>query len=203
MMMFCEMDLTANPRIFIHMKIIRTISIVVAIVAAISVVASANATTLSIGDSRELGLISKNQPADPASSTGYLNILLGQALGTGPVHIGNNDFTRTINDPLAGNYPSAVFALDLGAVTTINLGLGYTYLLAKYDGQNWGSEVWYVGGLTGSITIPLYGNGEQYAVSHVYLFNPNGETVPEGGMTLVLLGTAVSAVFVGRRFIGA
>jgi hypothetical protein len=173
-------------------------------IASLSSVASTNATTLTIGDSRELGLISKNQPADPASSTGYLNILLGQGLGTGPVHIGNNDYTRTMNDPLAGNYPSAVFALDLGAVTTINLGtLGYAYLLAKYDGQNWGSEVWYVGGLTGNITIPLYGNGEQYAVSHVYLFNPNGNTVPEGGMSLLLLGTAVSAVFVGRRFIGA
>jgi len=185
------------------MKILKTITLVAVTVAAMSIAASTNATTLSIGDSRDLGLISKNQPADPVSSTGFLNILLGQGLGTGPITIGANDYTRTLNDPLAGNYPSAVFALDLGAVTTIDLGAGYTYLLAKYDGQNWGSEVWYVGGLTGSITIPLYGNGNQYAVSHVYLFNPSGNTVPEGGMSLLLLGTAVGAVFVGRRFVGA
>src|SRR3954447_16396671 len=153
MTMFREMDLTANPRISISMKILRTIALVTATVAAISVVASVNATTLSIGDSRDLGLIDKNQPADTVSSTGYLNILLGQALGTGPVTIGQNNYTRTLNDPLAGSYPTVVFALDLGAVTTINLGTGYTYLLAKYDGQNWGSEVWYVGGLTGTITI--------------------------------------------------
>ena len=185
------------------MKTLKNIVLVAVAAASLSMVCSTNATTLSIGDSRELGLIDKNQPADPASSTSYLNILLGQGLGTGPITIGSNDYTRTLNDPLAGNYPTAVFALDLGAVTTINLGTGYTYLLAKYDGQNWGSEVWYVGGLTGNITIPLYGNGNQFAVSHVYLFNPNGNTVPEGGMSLLLLGTAVSAVLVGRRFIGA
>ena len=169
-----------------------------------------SATTLTIGDSRELGLISKNQPANPTDSTTYVDVLLAQPLGSGPTSITTpngftNDYTRTTNDPLAGNYPAAVFALEYGAVTDIDLGSGgFLYLLAKYDGPNWGSEVWYVGGLTGNITIPQFGNGEQYGVSHVYLFNPSeggGNGVPDGGSTLLLLSTAVGALFLARRFV--
>ena len=180
------------------MKKLKHIAVLAIALASITLVGATNALT--IGDSRDLGLISKNQPADPVSSTDFLNILLNQNLGT-TATIGANTYTRTMNDPLSGNYPAAVFAVDLGAVTTINLAGGYTYLLAKYDGQNWGSEVWYVGGLTGNITIPLYGSGDQYAVSHVYLFNPNGATVPEGGMSLVLLGAAVGGLALARRFV--
>lgn len=181
------------------MKIAKYIAVVAVALASMTLVSATIATTLTIGDSRDLGLISKNQPADPVSSTSFLNILLGQALGS-TATIGANTYTRTMSDPLAGVYPAAVFATQFGAVTTIDLAGGYLYLLAKYDGPNWGSQIWYVGGLTGTITIPQFGNGEQYGISHVYLFNPNGETVPEGGMSLVLLGTAAGALFFVRRF---
>ena len=60
-----------------------------------------------------------------------------------------------------------------------------------------------MGGLTGTITIPQFGNGEQYGISHVYIFNPNGLTVPEGGMSLVLLGAAVGGLALARRFVVA
>jgi hypothetical protein len=102
--------------------------------------------------------------------------------------IGPNQYTRTNNDPLAGAYPAAVFNVDLGAVTNISLGSGYLYLLAKYDDPNWGSEVWYVGGLS-NVTIPLYGSGNQYGVSHVFLFNGSGGTaIPEGGSSFCHVG---------------
>jgi hypothetical protein len=94
--------------------------------------------------------------------------------------------------------------VDLGASTTINLGSGYLYLLGKYDGPNFGSEVWYVGGLTGVITIPATGAG-QYGLSHVYLFNGSGGTsLPDGGTTLTMLGIAMSGLgFLKRKLLAS
>jgi hypothetical protein len=158
--------------------------------------------TLTIGDSRDLGLISKNHPADPSSSTGYINTLLYQPLNSGPTVIGANTYTRTGNGGIS--YPDAIYSgVQFGSnVTNIDLGSGYLYLLAKYDGPNWGSQVWYVGGLAGQITIPLNGSGSQYAVSHTYLFNPTSTSVPDGGMTAVMLGFSLCGLGVVGRFFG-
>src|SRR5438046_9903493 len=71
------------------------------------------ATTLTIGDSRDLGLISPNHPADPTDSEGFIDILLDQPAPSGPTTIGANTYTRTSNDPLGGNYPAADFAVEL------------------------------------------------------------------------------------------
>lgn len=165
-----------------------------------------SATTLDFNDLRDLGLINPNHPADPSSSTGYVDILLSQTAPSGPTTIGANTYTRTSNDPLGfGNYPAAVFGVDLGASTSINLGNGYLYLLGKYDGPNFGSEVWYVGGLTGTITIPANG-ADKYGLSHVYLFNGSGGTgngVPDGGTTLTMLGIAMSGLGLLKRKLGA
>ncbi len=38
-------------------------------------------------------------------------------------------------------------------VTDIDVD-GFTYLLAKYDGPNYGSVVWYVADVVGTVTIP-------------------------------------------------
>src|SRR5207237_478008 len=75
-----------------------------------------------------------------------------------------------------GQLPQAVLAGHVnGTSTTINLGTGlYTYLFAKYDGPNYGSEVWYVGDLSGIITIPATAGG--YGLSGWQLFGP-GVTV--------------------------
>ena len=154
---------------------------------------------LLIGDDHDLGLISKNFPADPYSSAGFIDTLLDQPLGSGPTPIGGNTYTRTTNDPLSGVYPSAVFDVDLGATTTINLGSGYLYLLAKYDGPNWGSEIWYVGDLSGTITIPQFPVDQQYGVSHVFLYNGHGGSVPDSGTTLLLLGASLGGLILLRR----
>ena len=53
--------------------------------------------------------------------------------------------------------PAAVLAGDVsGTDSTINLGAGgvYSYLFVKYGGPNYSFEVWYVGALSGIITIP-------------------------------------------------
>ena len=157
------------------------------------------ATTLTIGDSRDLGLISPNHPADPTDSEGYVNILLAQPLSSGPTTIGPNQYTRTANNPL-GSYPAADFVTELsfsvsGSTATIDLGSNsYLYILGKYDGPNYGSEVWYGAGLSGVITLPEFGSGEKYGLSHVYVFNGTPVTTPDGGTTAALLGLALTGL---------
>jgi VPDSG-CTERM motif len=108
------------------------------------------------------------------------------------------NFTRTNN--VFANLPNATGGVSLGNVTTINLGAGgvYTYLFAKYDGQNDFSQVWYIGNLTGTITIPQ--NGPLgHGLSDVILFGPGGAGVPDGGTTAMLLGAALGALGMARR----
>jgi len=131
-------------------------------------------------------------PADPNDSEDFVDILLRQPLNSGPTRIGDNFYTRTGNDPLGGAYPTADFADELSFTGgNVDLGSGYFYLLAKYDGPNFGSEVWYVGGLTGTESIPLFGSGRQYGLSHVYVFNSNPTQVPDGGTTASSIGAAL------------
>src|SRR5437762_12031272 len=97
-------------------------------------------------------------------------------------------FNRSGADPAGGNYPPAVLAGHVnGTSTSIDLGAGgtYLYLFAKYDGPNYGSEVWYVGDLSGIITIPATAGG--YGLSGWTLFGSAG-SVPDGGTTAMLLG---------------
>ena len=70
--------------------------------------ALSSAFALTIGDSRDLGLLSPNHPANPSSSAGFIDILLNQPLNSGPTSIGANIYTRTGNDPLGGDYPKAI-----------------------------------------------------------------------------------------------
>ena len=182
------------------MKNKRTILPSVLCAVALALGSTAYATTLTIGDSNDLGLISPNHPADPVSSQTYIDILLAQASPSGPTPIGANTYTRTANDPLGGVYPTAVFADELSfttsaGVATIDLGSNsYLYILVKYDGKNYGSEVWYGAGLSGEITLPEFGSGEQFRLSHVYVFNGTPTTTPDGGTTATLLGLALTGL---------
>ena len=171
----------------------------------------ARATTLDFyqaGDTHDLGSIYYGIPSGDADRTAYTNYLKSLAPGTGigsPVPgAGGQSYTRSLNNPL-GAYPQAVWALN-GTGNSINLGaLGtYTYLFAKYDGPNAGSEVWYVGNLSGVITIPtngLYENGYQYGLSGWTLFTGGATSVPDGGTTLMLLGSALGGIGLVRRFL--
>jgi hypothetical protein len=117
------------------------------------------------------------------------------ALGTTEQALGQT-FTRS--DHAFSPLPTAVFALN-GTSTSIDLGAGgtYTYLFAKYDGPNYGSEVWYVRNLSGIITIPETAGG--YGLSGWTLFGPGGQGVPDGGTTAMLLGTELGALGMARR----
>ena len=157
---------------------------------------STNASALTIGDSHELGFVKYGVPSGDADRTTYVNHLIGMALGTADSADGQV-YTRSNHD--FGPLPTAVFALD-GTSTTIDLGTAgtYTYLFAKYDNTAAGSEVWYVGNLSGSIRIPAFAG--QYGLSGWTLFGP-GNGVPDGGTTVMLLGAALGALGIARRYI--
>jgi hypothetical protein len=158
-----------------------------------------NAKALTIGDAHELGFVNFGIPSGDADRLTYVNHLIGMALGSSDKADGQTYF-RSNN--AFGQLPQAVLAGHVnGTGTSINLGAGglYTYLFAKYDGPNYGSEVWYVGDLSGIITIPA--TAGRYGLSGWTLFGPGVPGVPDGGTTAMLLGAALGALGVARRFL--
>jgi VPDSG-CTERM motif len=157
-----------------------------------------NTSALTIGDDHELGFVEFGIPSGDSDRLNYVNHLIGMALGSQDDFAGQH-FTRSTND--FGPLPPAVLTgLVNGSSTSINLGAGgtYLYLFAKYDGPNYGSEVWYVGDLSGIITIPATAGG--YGLSGWTLFGSAG-SVPDGGTTVMLLGAALGSLGMARRFL--
>ena len=165
---------------------------------------SNNAKALTIGDSHELGFVNFGIPSSEQDRANYTNHLIGMALGTQDDAMGQH-FTRSNHS--FGPLPTAVVVTPTvttpnpTALISINLGAGglYTYLFAKYDGPNYGSEVWYVGDLSGTITIP--GFAGRYGLSGYTLFGPGTPGVPDGGTTAMLLGMGFGALGMARRFL--
>jgi len=197
------LPLPRNVKLNMKINIIpkKKLAILSAAFCAVMLAFSHNATALTIGDSQELGTVFFGIPSGDDDRTAYVNAMIGLSLG-GSTHviIGPHDnlVTRSFND--FGPLPSpAVFALN-GTGTSIDLGSGlYSYLFAKYDGPNGGVEVWFVGNLSGNITIPATGFG-QYGLSGWTLFGPGTTQVPDGGITVMLLGAGLGALGIARRF---
>jgi hypothetical protein len=86
-----------------------------------------------------------------------------------------------------------------GLITqSINLGAGgYAYALVKWADID---EIYYIAGLTGTITINNDVNGTGGS-SHYDLFSGGDTRIPDGGMTLALLGTSLCGLglFARRR----
>jgi hypothetical protein len=177
-----------------------------AAVCAVMLAFTNNASALTIGDTHELGTVSPAVPFGDAEATAYVNELRQMALNTTEPFNGNT-LTRSGNDfgplpaPVLLQHVNAPVGGFPGQTTTISLGAQgtYTYLFAKYDAGNTFSEVWYVGNLSGDITIPNF-NGV-YGLSAYILFGPGGGQVPDGGTTVMLLGTALGALGMVRRFL--
>jgi VPDSG-CTERM motif len=159
---------------------------------------------LTIGDQHELGQAQPPTPEGDADITRYVNFMIGLSLGgSGHVIIGPHNIlvTRSMNN--FGSLPSPATLALRGTGTTINLGTQgtYAYLFAHYGGPGGGfAEVWYVGNLNGSISIPATGLG--HGLSGWALFTAPGGAVPDGGTTLMLLGTALGALGIVRRLMG-
>jgi hypothetical protein len=190
------------------MKLTRTssnkLALVFSAVCAVMFAFSQNTSALTIGDTHVLGQVRPPVPEGDADITQYVNFMIGLSLGgSGHVIIGPHDIlvTRSMNDfgPLPG---PATLALR-GTDTTVNLGTQGTYddLFAHYGGPGGGTaEVWFVGDLSGIITIPATGFGG-YGLSGWALFTAPGGAVPDGGVTVMLLGAALGALGIARRFI--
>jgi hypothetical protein len=118
-------------------------------------------------------------------------------MALGAIDIANGQIYFRSNNTF-GPLPTAVSAVS-GTGTTINLGGGgvYTYLFASYAGL--GAEIWYVGDLHGVLTIPAIFN--LCRLTQWTLFGPAGAGVPDGGITVMLLGLALGALGIARRYI--
>jgi hypothetical protein len=165
---------------------------------------SHNASALIIGDTHELGQVRPPVPEGDADITQYVNFMIGLAPGgSGHVIIGPHDalVTRSLND--FGPLPSPATLALRGTGTTIDLGATagvYDYLFAHYGGPGGGTaEVWFVGNLSGIITIPATGFGG-YGLSGWALFTAPGGAVPDGGATLMLLGAGLCVLGIARRY---
>jgi hypothetical protein len=163
--------------------------------------ARADTTALAVGDAYYLGSIDPGSPSSVAYEAGYINELI--TLGTGAttsitVHPHTWAYSR-VGSTLVTTFPPALggtafTSADSPALTGINV-TGYTYLLGKFGDRDY---VWDVAGLQ-TVDLPshpvagLHGDG----LSHYALFNPS--SVPDGGMTLMLLGGALVGLATLRR----
>lgn len=153
------------------------------------------------------------------------NALLALGLGgqntTDPAH----QYFRSFNN--FGSLPAATAtgnSLGTGiqngtTPVTVSLGTGFQYLVVAYDGPNGSVAVFNVAGLTGSVDLYRYAKREVvngvltgnligsntagqgfFLMTGWTLLNPTG-TVPDGGTTAMLLGTALGALGMVRRFL--
>jgi len=161
---------------------------------------NASATTLTIGDTYTLGYVYFGIPSGDADRTTYTNDLIKfyNSGCTGDCGMANGQDYFIVNGTphFGATLPTATFGAD-GTGNTGIATLGYTYLFAKYDGPNAGSVVWVVSGLT-TVDIPATWGG--YGLSGCTLFGPQ-TGVPDGGTTVMLLGAALGALGMARRFL--
>lgn len=162
-----------------------------------------DAKALAIGDRHELGQADPRVRQGQAAITQYVNFMLGLSLGgSDHVSIGHSDIlvTRSMND--FGPLPNAAAPTRRGMGTTINLGTQdtYDYLFVQYGGRHGGTaQVWYVGDLTGVISIPSIAFAHRPSGWALFT-TPNG-VVPDGGTTVMLLGAALGILGVVRRYL--
>jgi hypothetical protein len=171
---------------------------------------SANALVLAIPDSNYLGYVNDGIPSSPTDEANYINSLLDMGAGDSAevcTFDADEMCDRSASTLDATGLPDALVAGSIKDETTANTNIdvtGWTYLLAKYDGPNHGSEVWYVGNLSGTLDIPSEaGPLKSYGLSHYSLYNLTTEcctqTVPEPTSLTLLGGSLIGFALLRRR----
>jgi len=157
-----------------------------------------DARALGIGDSQELGFLwpGVQGKTDNQKKVNYVNHLIGMAVGT--IDVANGEVYSRSNHGFE-SLPAAARTLSGGGrVIDLNRTASlYTYLFATYKG--YGTEVWYVGNLKGIIMIPFQAAGH-YLTSWT-LLGSESVGVPDGGLTVALLGAALGVLALARRFL--
>ena len=157
-----------------------------------------NARALSIGDSHELGFLSPGvqRKTDDQNKITYVNHLISMAPGT--VDVANGEvYSRSSHGFKSLPVAARTFSGGGRAIDLRHAGGFYTYLFATYKG--YGTEVWYVGNLNGVITIPFRAAGQ--SLIRWTLLGPGSIGVPDGGLTVALLGAALAVIALTRWFL--
>lgn len=166
---------------------------------ALSLLLITKLSALSLSDSNVVGIVN-GQPGNSNVSTerGYAQHLLdmGAGLMDGYYHTGINEFDGAPTNVLVGG---------LQTDTSVS---GYDWGLAKYDGDNGGYVLFWLGGALASTIVPQYPadiwttNPTQYAISHLTVFNPSTTNVPDSGATVILMALGLLALGLGARSVG-
>lgn len=163
----------------------------------------ANALLLTQGDAYYIGFVRDGEPADAPLEALRINSLLDLAAGAAlaPCTQINETCDRlgsALNVTGFADANSASTTRDnSGSSTGIDV-TGWTYLLGKYDGPNFGDLVWYVGGLAGTLDIQATAGG--YGLSHYSLYNGTPTTkVPEPATTALFGAGLLALGFLRRR----
>jgi len=168
---------------------------IIAALAGLAIAASASAiTVLDLTSDRYIGSIVDGIPPNEANETTWVNSLAAK-LSAGSYVLGSETLTRSGNRLGAVPSPSSYFDKDDVAPVLPVIVDGFDFVLGKYGaGQAAGqiSYVWYVGGLTGEVSIP------SAALSHVTRFGA-GARVSDGGSTVALLGLGLALLGIARR----
>jgi hypothetical protein len=130
-----------------------------------------------------------------------------------------NNWNGVPKSPPMGPAQLAGFAEATGFSGNAGGTFGFTGVSGSYDyvvmhfgnGPAGGSpggwyQAFYIGGenlATLTFTVPTVNNQNVGGVSSARFFDYNGVTVPDGGMTLILLGVALSGLALSRRFVKA
>lgn len=165
---------------------------------------------LDIGGKNYLGAI-HDEVSGTSADKDFINCLILLPAGEGNTLIppGTGDVYSRLGSSLSGPFPTAIsqgFLQDNTGGATINAA-GFSYVLATYGsgGQAAGSLVWFVGGDAQSVTVPTTFDGNRgTGLLFVSLFDSQtttqrGRSVPEGGMTLLLMGAAWAGLVAWRR----
>lgn len=203
------------------MKAQKIAKLAVAVAVAVLAVTAARATTVTLTvdpnlppttTAYVLGAVNPGTPADAIDQTAFINGILGLSLGgSGTVSAVSSSQTDAIyrSDNVFSGLPayatSANNITGSGNVTSLTLTAGYAFLVAKYDGQNGGTEVWYVGGLAAGTIIDIpsnaFGDGnDKYGLSGTtFLEGTSVPPVPDTASTIVLLALGLSSLFFVRK----
>jgi hypothetical protein len=158
---------------------------------------------VAIGDEHELGQVHPAISEGDAAITQYVNFMIDLSFnGSGHVIIGPHDnlVIRSMNDfgPLTS--PAALALRGIGMMIDLGTQGTYDYLFAHYGGSRGGfAEVWYVGDLSGMITIPP--TAFRHGLSGWALLTAGSQSVPDGGAAVKLLGIALGALALVRRYL--
>jgi hypothetical protein len=170
---------------------------------ALVALASANyVRAISLTASHVIGFVQPANPAEPVDETARLQFFIDlNNLGSAVAPDGNS-YTPVFGASVPATLPTpATFGTKITTSLPITLSAPYTYLMAKFGPD---AVYYYLGGQTGTLDglfIPAGLGQNGNGLSHVSLFNPTGggPTVPDGGMTIALLGGAVCSLGILRR----